>query len=348
MKKYAIGLMHFSYWSFYVAVLLIVFFAAQMSLLIPPKHIHYFLGIGVLFVLLPSTLGFYASYFLLFQTYLQRRNLLTLLRNGLTSILVIALFCGGIIAMTFDQGFMFNDGYRSFYSEVLLISTIALINGVIGFILKGFISWYKDLKIKEILQKTTHAMELELIKSKLDPHFLFNTINNIDGMMIKDTQVASNYLDKLSTILRFMLYESKAETISLTKELEYIQKYIDLQKIRTINDDFVNYTVSGHHNKHQIPAMLFIPFIENAFKHVESKKQYNAIEIDIDIASDKVHFHCQNYYNPRKTKEKETGGVGNALIAKRLQLLYPDRHQIKTTKTDDTYTVELTILTNEN
>ena len=159
--------------------------------------------------------------------------------------------------MTYDKGFMFRGGYASFISETLLIACIGLVNGVIGFIFRGFISWYDDLKIKERLQEATHTMELELIKAKLDPHFLFNTINNIDGMMMKDVDLASDYLDKLSTILRFMLYESKAEMIPLSTELEYIQKYIDLQKIRTTNNDFVNYTVEGHPNSRKIPAMLF-------------------------------------------------------------------------------------------
>lgn len=331
-----------------MAVLLTVFFAAQVGLATPPRHIYYLLGVGVSFVLLPSVLCFYSSYFFLFKTYLRRRSLPLLLGYGLASVIIVALLCGGVIALTYDKGFMFRGGYTSFLSETLLIAAIGLINGAIGFIFRGFISWYEDLKIKERLQEATHTMELELIKAKLDPHFLFNTINNIDGMMMKDVNVASDYLDKLSTILRFMLYESKADKIPLTKELEYIQKYIDLQKIRTTNDDFVKYTVEGEHHKHQIPAMLFIPFIENAFKHVDSKKQYQSIQISISIRLDKIIFHCQNNFKPNDNKTREDGGVGNELISKRLQLLYPNRHQMKTTTVGDIYTVELTILTNEN
>lgn len=328
-------------------MLLIVFFAAQVGHF-NPQRISYFLGVGFSFVLFPSILGFYFSYFFLFKKYLQERNLLRLLGYGLIVIILIAMVSGTIIALIFGKNFMFKNGYTSFSSEMLLIIFIGIINGIIGFVLKGFISWYADLKIKEKLQQHTHVMELELIKSKLDPHFLFNTINNIDGMMMMDVEVASKYLDKLSTILRFMLYESKIEKIPLTKELEYIQKYIDLQKIRTTNPDFVKYTVEGLHFKHQIPAMLFIPFIENAFKHVVSKKQFHAIEIHILIKKEKIIFSCKNKFNPNPRTPKEAGGVGNELIKKRLQLLFPNRHELETSTTEKTYSIQLTILTHEN
>ncbi|MFK8104510.1 MAG: sensor histidine kinase [Saprospiraceae bacterium] len=347
MKKQIILLFHFGYWSFYLAMLLIAFFVAEVGHF-TAQHFLYFLGIGSCFVLLPSILGFYFSYCFLFKKYLQARKLLSLASYSLGGIVLIAMASTVGITLIFGKDFMFKDGYQSFLSEILLIAIIGIINGIIGFILKGFISWYDDLKIKEALQQQTHTMELELIKSKLDPHFLFNTINNIDGMMLKDVNVASKYLDKLSKILRFMLYEPKVDKIPLTKEVEYIQQYIDLQKIRTTNPDFVKYTVEGLHFKHQIPAMLFVPFIENAFKHVVSKKHFNTIEIHLLVAQEKIIFQCKNKYNPTLKTSKEAGGVGNELIEKRLQLLYPNRHQLQRTTTDGIYSIQLTYLTIKN
>lgn len=347
MKKQIILLFHLGYWCFYLAMLLIVFLAAQIGHF-SPQRLSYFLSVGFSFILLPSLLGFYLAYFFLFKSYLKRRKILVLLTHGLGSNLLIALFCGGVTALIFGKDFMFKNGYDSFFSELFLIFCIGLINGTTGFILKGFIAWYDDLKTKEALQRQTHAMELELIKSKLDPHFLFNTINNIDGMMLKDVQIASDYLDRLSTILRFMLYESKVGKIPLSKELQYIQKYIDLQKIRTSNPDFVNYTVSGTHFQQSIPPMLFIPFIENAFKHVASKKSYHAIAINIVIEKGKIVFYCKNKFNPNAKISKENQGIGNELIEKRLQLLYPNKHKIERTEANETYSIQLTIFTHEN
>lgn len=347
MKRQFILLIHFGYWALYLAMLWLFFLAIQVGHPIQ-NRIGYVIGIGFSLVLLPSILGFYLSYFFLFKKYLQDRKILLLLGYTLIGLFFIAFISAGFISLIFGKDMMFKSGYESFFTELFLIGVISVIHVVLGFIIKGFISWYADLKIKEKLQGHTHKMELELIKSKLDPHFLFNTINNIDGMMIKDPEVASKYLDKLSTILRFMLYESKVEKIPILKEIEYIQKYIDLQKIRTVNPDFVNYTVNGTHIKHQIPPMLFIPFIENAFKHVAAKKSFHAIEINILIEKQKIIFKCNNNFNPIRKASNTEGGVGNELIEKRLQLLYPGKHQIQKSETDDIYSVELTIFTNEN
>src|ERR1044071_687955 len=115
-------------------------------------------------------------------------------------------------------------------------------------------------------------MELALIKSQINPHFLFNTINNIDVLIAKDSAKASEYLNKLSGILRYMIYETRNEKISLAGELDYIEKYLELQKIRTANPDYVNFQISGEANNLKIAPMILFPFIENAFKHTENKK----------------------------------------------------------------------------
>ncbi len=120
-------------------------------------------------------------------------------------------------------------------------------------------------------------MELALVKSQINPHFLFNTINNIDVLISKDAERASAYLNKLSDIMRFMLYETKPAKIPLPKELTYIEKFIELQKIRTTNEHYVNYSIKGDTANFMIPPMLLISFIENAFKYADNKKVENAI-----------------------------------------------------------------------
>ena len=284
MKQQIITLLHIGYWSFYLGMLLVLFLTAQIGQF-TQLNFSYIIGVVCSFIVLPAVLGFYLSYFFLFKKYLRQRKLGRLFSYGFVGIVLIALSSGGVASIVFGSDFMFKDGYTSFFSELLLLIIIGFINGIAGFILKGFISWYAELKIKEALQQYTDRMELELIKSKLNPHFLFNSINNIDGLMRRDVEVASNYLDKLAAMLRFMLYESKEEKIGIARELAYIQQYIDLQKIRTTNTDFVKYIVTGEQFKHRIPPMLFIPFIENAFKHVISKKAFHAIAIHISIST---------------------------------------------------------------
>ena len=343
MKKQIISLLHLGYWAFYLAILFIIFLVAQVGQSVPP-NLSYVIGVVFSFIVLPSVSGFYLSYFFLFNEYLKQRKLWRLFSYGLLGTALIALISAGLISFVFGSGVMFIDGYTSFFSEITILIIIGFINGIAGFILKGFISWYADLREKEVLKQYSDKMELELIKSKLNPHFLFNSINNIDGLMRKDVDVASDYLDKLASILRFMLYESTEEKIPIAKELAYIQQYIDLQKIRTTNADFVKYTVTGEQFNYRISPMLFIPFIENAFKHVASKKSFHAIEISISIEEDKIIFYCRNAFKASSKISNESGGIGNELIEKRLQILYPNQHQVERTITEDSFAIQLTII----
>jgi two-component system, LytTR family, sensor kinase len=145
-----------------------------------------------------------------------------------------------------------------------------------------------------------------------------------------------------------MLYETKTEKIELSKELTYIEKYIDLQKIRTSNPNYVNYSVKGDANNLMIAPMLFIPFIENAFKHAENKKIENAINILIVIEKDKITFDCENNYTENNQADFAQSGLGNELIRKRLELLYPNKHTLEITDRNKTYKVKLILFYNEN
>jgi two-component system LytT family sensor kinase len=231
---------------------------------------------------------------------------------------------------------------KGFLSIVLILAPVLYFN-LFGFLLKTFIEWIEDRKIKAELEKDKLVSQLELLKSKINPHFLFNTINNIDVLIQIDPIKASDYLNKLSDIMRFMLYETKAAKILLSNELTYIEKYIDLQKIRTSNMSYVNYGVTGDPGNLKISPMLFIPFIENAFKHAENKNLENAINIQFTILKEMIIFDCENKFTTNNENILEHSGLGNDLIEKRLILLYPDNHQLTVTSENNTYKVNLTL-----
>ena len=223
------------------------------------------------------------------------------------------------------------------------MSINALLNGVIGLVLIGFLTSFREIKLKEELNRKNYEMELQLIKSQIDPHFLFNTLNNIDVLIEKDASKASAYLNKLSDIIRFMLYETKTDRIPLAEELNYIDKYIELCRIRTSNPDYISYSVMGDHPAHlSIAPLVFIPFIENAVKHSESRKGENAVNVNFIIESDKIDFICENKYNHRKSNNAGHG-MGNDLIKKRIALLYPERHELKISDNNGEYKVKLSI-----
>jgi LytS/YehU family sensor histidine kinase len=303
----------------------------------------------LLFAFVPSLLSFYLYYFILFPKYLQQKKFLQSIFVGLlisAGVAVIAYILHRFLIETghvvdMDQG---GKNGRSTAVRVIVIMTfIGSVCGVVALVIKGFITWFNEIKLKQALKEKNHEMELALIKSKLDPHLLFNTINNIDALIIKDAVEASNYLNKLSDIMRFMLYETMADKILLSQEIEYIEKYIALQKIRTANVNYIHFTVSGDIGNKFIAPMIFIPFIENAFKHTTNKKLENAITVNILVTDKKIKMVCENKFDSKPKVQPMDSGLGNELIQKRLQLIYPDKHLLEINKNNELYSVHLTI-----
>jgi sensor histidine kinase YesM len=189
---------------------------------------------------------------------LQAKRFLLLAGCGLLTIL-----CSGIITLAVlsipGMGYNTHVGWQERMWMIIFLALLAGVHGIIGTVMRGFISWYGDIRIKAALQQKNHETELALVKSQLNPHFLFNTIHNIDVLIEKNAAQASLYLNKLSDIMRFMLYEAKTEQIPLSRELAYIERYIDLQKIRTANTNYVQYHVTGNAGNLMIAPLLFIP-----------------------------------------------------------------------------------------
>jgi len=341
MKKSIVLAIHIGFWFSYFLVFFFIIAAATQGFSTGP-NLEYLIKFGFPFAVVPSLSCFYLFYFFLFPKYIQNRKIG---RSFLYSVLIsvgCAFISGFIISMLFGTKIMFKGGYTSFISEIVTMALIGFVIGIIGVIIRGFITWYDDLKVKEELNLKNHKIELALVKSQLDPHFLFNTINNIDVLILKSPELASEYLNKLSDILRFMLFETKLEKIALSKETEYIKKYIELQKIRTSNENFVSFTINGEISNETIPSMLLIPFIENAFKHVSNKKTENAITISLSVETKKIIFECENKFG-ESNKSLEFNGLGNDLIKKRIELLYPKKHTLDITNQNNTYKVNLVL-----
>jgi len=342
MKKSIKILLHLGFWLGYLFLMAIVLFAASQGQDIDPVDAGYYLSFIAGVGLIPPVISFYSHYYYLFLNYLRKREVWLSIAGSifLSSAATLAGFF--FIRMSSAEAFgCVSEGFRYAGTFTFGISTIF---GIIGLVLKGFLTWYEELKMKEELIEKTHRMEMALVKSQLDPHFLFNTINNIDILISKNAKEASRYLNQLSDIMRFMLYETKADEIALSQELEYIEKYIALQKIRTANGNYVQYEVNGSVTAKKVAPMVFIPFIENAFKHAGNKKQEKAVNIAIEIKEDAIHFSCQNKYEPHKTTSNGYNGLGNELIKRRLKLLYPEKHSLAVDHSDGQYSVNLRIM----
>lgn len=352
MKRPVIILLHLGYWIMYL-LLMLVFFAffaeqaiQQNKVLTIQQLMWQWMLLMTCVSIIPGLIGFYSFYSLLFERFLKRKKILLFFVFAVLVGIVAGLAGLGALTIRFNKN-IFGGGADPLVPVFLLLVFIALVNGVIGLVIKGFISWYADIKLKEELNKKNFETELALVKAQLNPHFLFNTINNIDVLIQKDPEKASAYLNQLSEMLRFMLYETKTEKILLAREIEYIEKYIALQRIRSSNPDYIQFRLEGDPGSKTIPSMLFIPFIENAFKYAENKKLENAVDIGIQIEAHKITFTCTNRYKQIQNSP-EQGGLGNELIRKRLQLLYPEKHELNIADNNGFYSVTLILNADEN
>ncbi len=351
MKKSVVVLLHIGFWACYLLlVVIMVSLYYRSGLYASNRGSRSVIALQniFLFAITPSFISFYSYYFLLFPKYLQQKKFILSIIVGLLISVGAAVIAYILHRYLIESGYVVDmdqggkNGRSTAIRVILIMTFIGTVCGAVALVIKGFITWFNEIKLREILREKNHAMELALIKSQLDPHLLFNTINNIDSLILKDAVAASDYLNKLSDIMRFVLYETAADKILLAQEIEYIQKYIALQKIRTANETYVRFEVTGSIEDKRVAPMVFIPFIENAFKHTTNKKLENAITIHIFIKENTIQLICENKYDSKSVK-LPIGGLGNELVQKRLDLIYSGRHSLEVIKNDELYHVNLTI-----
>lgn len=201
--------------------------------------------------------------------------------------------------------------------------------------------FYQQWKwMKTIESKKTKA-ELSLLKSQINPHFFFNTLNNLFGLVIEKSDDAPNVILKLSDIMRYTIYMGKEDFVPLKEEIEYLKNYIELHKIRYQKRVDIVFSHSREID-YQIAPLLFIIPLENAFKHgVESITEDAYIHINIKIDAGILYFDIENNFEAKETFQ--TAGIGIQNLKQRLKLLYPDKHNIKIDVKDSIYKLELKI-----
>lgn len=212
-----------------------------------------------------------------------------------------------------------------------------------GTMFRFSIDWFGSKQKEKELEKQNISSELALLRSQINPHFLFNTLNNINSFVHRDPDKTSFGIIRLSEIMRYMLYEANADKVLLEKELNYISSYIDLQKLRVSTPDYVSITVDGDVNGIMVPPMLLIPFIENAFKHGRKKVNGPGVYIRIRIDQKTLEFEIKNYLVKVKQKMGEEGGFGLKNIKRRLDLIYGKNYELKCETGDEMFTVHLNI-----
>lgn len=315
---------HLIFWVVFTAL---IYTQSQMYLRANPdapfsKHLARVISFEVFMVLL----FFYITYYGLSWAKRRRKNLVVL-----SAVLFILLLFFALPAMRIG----FWEVMSSIIPHILVI-----------FLAVIFRKYSDSLQLeneKQALKIQNVQSELDFLKMQVSPHFLFNTLNNIDYLIFVDADKASGAISKLGSILRYMIYETNAETIPLAKELKNTEDYIELVRIRTSGSEFLKYHVSGTAGHLKIAPMIFQPLVENAYKHAARKDGENIIDIDVRIDGKIVCFAVENEYNALMKISSGEGGMGLASLKRRLELIYPNRHTIVIEKDEKKYRVELTI-----
>jgi LytS/YehU family sensor histidine kinase len=206
--------------------------------------------------------------------------------------------------------------------------------------------WLESQREKQELQSQTLQSELKFLKSQINPHFLFNTLNSLYALTLKKSDLAPEIVLKLSEMMRYMLYECNEREVPLSKEINYLKNYLELEKIRQGKKMNINFQMEGELANQKIAPLMFIPFIENSFKHGLSNQISNGyVDIKLKINGEKVNMNIENSKAasmPSPTG-KRSGGIGLKNVRRRLNLLYPEHYKLEIEEDPNTYKVKLEI-----
>ena len=297
---------------------------------------------------------FYLNYFVLTEKFLFRRKIRDFLLYNIALILAL-----GIAVHFWQEGNMPNmpqnmkfhpDNLPHGISFLLRDLFSLLVVAVLSITIKMTGKWYKTEAQRQEEQNERTEAELKNLKQQLNPHFLFNTLNNIYAQIAINQESAQNSMLQLSKLLRYVLYENDGNFVPLERELNFIQNYVELMRIRLNSDVDMKINIDITDKEKTVAPLLFITLIENAFKHGISPTQPSFINIDIHQNNDK-QLNCTiiNSYFPKNKSDQSGSGIGLENLRRRLELLYPHKHIIRTEKIGDTFVAELIIpLKNSN
>ena len=299
----------------------------------------------LLFYMLRGPLAVYFINFYLLEPFLWQKD--RRWQFVLCNILLICLVNFWIFIIDFSKIPLDSEmAYIGYFMGmfIYLLFHVALIALTVG--LRSYIrSRRLKLQLKEEQQKHTEA-ELAWLKNQINPHFLFNTLNNISSLIQIDADAAQDSIAKLSDLLRYAMYETNKPLVPLSGEVEFMQNYIDLMRLRhndklELTTEWVNPQPSTFH----LPPLLFISLIENAFKHGVSSSRPSRIDVSLKTMEGGLLFVCSNTNYPKDDQNRSGSGIGLENTRRRLDLMYPGRYTWEQTLEDNIYTIKITINT---
>lgn len=231
----------------------------------------------------------------------------------------------------------YQDDSISFFTFSFMIMVLIIASAAV----KLFQQWISDAQLIHELELAKTNAELEQLKNQINPHFLFNMLNNANVLIEDDPKKASQVLMKLSDLLRYQLYDSSRDKVLLTSEIHFLEDFLNLEKVRRDNFNFL-ISKEGELSGVLVSPLLFISFVENAVKHNNDSAKSSYVNLFFDVRHNELLFKCINS-KPAVKAVSKTGGLGLNNIKRRLELLFPSSHELKIEDRPETYSVTLTL-----
>ncbi|MBR9919793.1 MAG: sensor histidine kinase [Bacteroidetes bacterium] len=291
------------------------------------------------FIFLAAITTFYGNTYGFIPRFLSKKKWLKYLLVLFIFTLTLELCRALILALCTiknELGTSFSQIFADRFLGPLNVSGAVLLGLIISLAYSFSRDWILNLSRIEKLEKERTKMELALLKSQLDPHFLFNTLNNLYGLALEEgSPKTANSIAKLGTLMRYNLHDASNPSISLNKEIEYLEKYMDLQLLRlgpNVELRYENSLSDTDQSRFQIAPVLLVSFLENAFKYGNHPVEEREIYIQLSLNEDVLKMEIANDFQ-EKISASNASGIGLKNVQKRLQLLYPKKHELKFGKT---------------
>lgn len=281
----------------------------------------------------------YFNFFYLIPNYLSKNKFLTycgllLLAALILTPLKMIAFYFKFSAMPYAQDNLIENQNWYFLFMFLIAGSSTVV--------KIITDWVRNAREKQELETRTMQSELRFLKSQINPHFLFNTLNSLYALTLKKSEKAPEIVIKLSEMMRYMLYECNEKQVPLSNEVHYIRNYLDLEKLRQGQNVEINFEVEGHISDQQIAPLMFVPFIENSFKHgLNNQISRGFVNMHLIVDENRINFICENSKAESLPlqEHRRSGGIGLVNVRRRLDILYPKQYELKIEDTPRTYTV---------
>ncbi len=287
----------------------------------------------------------YFNYFILLPRFLLRRKYERYLSYTVVTILVATMIqrllsfyiVNPLVFPDWDQG-PFFQAFRIAQAGMIITSPMIFLIGM-----TVVIRWAgSEKKVQELAREKVET-ELKYLRNQVNPHFFFNTLNNLYGLAQEKSDKTPDVVLKLSELMSYMLYETNKPLIQLTREIDYIRNYISLEEQRYQDRFNCNLSIKGEINEVMVPPVMMLPFVENAFKHGINKESEGAwMNIDLKVEGEKLYFKLENSL-PEQREVKGKGGLGIKNVERRLELLFPHGHTLRYGPESDRYAIELMI-----